>query len=459
VIYPATATIPTSTTYYVTSSTTSSSSQVFNYTGSVQTWTVPAGVTQVTIDAYGAQGFSAGGGLPGLGGRIQAIQTVTPGQVLSIYVVGSGTSNTGGGWNGGGSTSGNYTQQGRGGGASDVRAGGTALSNRIIVAGGGGGAGYNWGSNPNDNAGHGGGSTGGRNNSCPVAGAPGYGGTQSAGGPGGVYSGWASGVAGILGDGGAGASGTGGGGGGGYYGGGGGSWSGGGGGSSFSSGSILLNQQGVRSGNGQIILSWNGTGCTSSLVPVSITVNAATTPTASGVSISCGQTATLSASSNASLTWYANSNGKGQLGTGSSFTTPTLTTSTTYYVQGESGSCATSIVAVPVTVNTNIAAPTVSNLTIGCGQTAALTASGATAPYTYMWYSNSAGTTQIGSGANYTSPALTNNTTYYVAQGTPGSGTQTFNYTGSVQTFTAPLTGTYTLDLYGAPVRRTMLSM
>jgi hypothetical protein len=28
----------------------------FNYTGSIEYWTVPAGVTEITVDAYGAQG-------------------------------------------------------------------------------------------------------------------------------------------------------------------------------------------------------------------------------------------------------------------------------------------------------------------------------------------------------------------------------------------------------------------
>ena len=36
--------------------------QTYNYTGSVQTYTVPAGVTSVTIEAWGAQGGDHGGG-------------------------------------------------------------------------------------------------------------------------------------------------------------------------------------------------------------------------------------------------------------------------------------------------------------------------------------------------------------------------------------------------------------
>lgn len=62
--------------------------QTFNYTGAAQTFTVPAGVTSVTIDAYGAEGLGFNGFTPGQGGRAKGDLTVTPGQVLNIYVGG-----------------------------------------------------------------------------------------------------------------------------------------------------------------------------------------------------------------------------------------------------------------------------------------------------------------------------------------------------------------------------------
>ena len=136
------------TTYYVTSSTVSSSSQIFNYTGSIQTWTVPAGVSSVSFTADGAQGAnsSSGYGNGGLGGRLQGTLTVTPGQVLNIYVGGAASAATGG-WNGGGNGPTSYpTWGGGGGGATDMRIGGTTLNDRVLVAAGGGGAGYNCGS-------------------------------------------------------------------------------------------------------------------------------------------------------------------------------------------------------------------------------------------------------------------------------------------------------------------------
>lgn len=230
-------------------------SQTFNYTGGAQSWNVPCGVTSVIIDAYGAQGGD-NAATGGRGGRLQASVPVSPGQVLNIYVGGAGISCNTGGYNGGGSTSCTYTQSRMGGGASDVRIGGIGFANRVVVAGGGGGAGFNWGSAPCDNGGNAGGLIGSANPPC-MAGCSGGGGSQASGGTAGTYSGWSSGVAGSIGQGGSGGAGTGGGGGGGgYFGGGGGSWCGGGGGSSYSSGTILTNSPGVRSGNGQVSITW-----------------------------------------------------------------------------------------------------------------------------------------------------------------------------------------------------------
>src|ERR1041385_8709776 len=125
----------------------SSQTQTFNYTGAVQTFTVPSCVTSITIQAYGAQGGNASiGGTGGLGGYATGTLNVTPGDVLNIYVGGQN------GYNGGGTggQDGNSAFSGppgnlapSGGGASDVRLNGTTNANRIIVAGGGGGAGSN----------------------------------------------------------------------------------------------------------------------------------------------------------------------------------------------------------------------------------------------------------------------------------------------------------------------------
>lgn len=237
----------------------SAATATFSYTGAAQTWTVPAGVTQVTLDLRGAQG---GGSYPcsgarqedgGLGGQAQGTLAVTPGQVLNLYVGGQAVdvgniTPAPGGFNGGGD-GGQYGAGG--GGATDVRVGGTALANRVAVAGGGGGG--NTGCPEHGAGGNGGGLSG-------DAGTPGVGGSTAAGGgtqSSGGTAGAAPGVAGQLGLGGSTASYHIGGGGGGYYGGGSAYAAGGGGGSSYIAGlSGGSTTPGVQSGNGSIVITY-----------------------------------------------------------------------------------------------------------------------------------------------------------------------------------------------------------
>lgn len=71
-------------------------SQTFSATGAVQQFTVPAGVTSVTVEAWGGGGRGgsanrAGGG--GGGGYTRSVISVTPGQILNLYV-GRGSTST-----------------------------------------------------------------------------------------------------------------------------------------------------------------------------------------------------------------------------------------------------------------------------------------------------------------------------------------------------------------------------
>jgi len=259
----------------------------FNYTGALQTYTVPAGVTSVQVEMTGGSGGQTdySGSLPpgfvvGIGGRLQADLTVVPGQVLNIYVGGEGAAATNGvggtgGFNGGGNggTTGTYSGGG-GGGASDIRIGGTGLADRVMVVGGGGGAAYNY-SAGGDDGGNGGDLIGanGESNNNPGDVSCGKGGTQSAGGAFGQWPGYSAGTTGALGIGGNGGAGTSGGGaGGGYYGGGGGSWSGGGGASSYAgpATSNVVHTQGYNTGNGQVIITQTCIGLTTSVSATSL---------------------------------------------------------------------------------------------------------------------------------------------------------------------------------------------
>jgi hypothetical protein len=287
-------------------SSTQNTNITFAFTGTQQTFVVPAGVNSITIQTFGAQG---GGALNcpnsgGLGGYATGTLAVQPGNVLYVYVGGQPVIVTTpgatypGGYNGGG----NYTYRGGGGGgASDVRAGDISLSNRVIVAGGGGGgvdalecrAG-----------GTGGGLNGTGGSGANVATYNGGGGTQSGGGAAGYV-----GEGGSLGQGGNAIQGSGlfyqAGGGGGYYGGGSARLYGAGGGSGYVGGvTDGTMQTGVNSGNGKILFSYNVTAppplvqtaglSSGALFPVGTTTNTFALVRSAGDTVSrCSSTVTV----------------------------------------------------------------------------------------------------------------------------------------------------------------------
>lgn len=106
--------------------------------------------------------------------------------------------------------------------------------------------------------------------------------------------------------------------------------------------------------------------CGSTTIVVSITVNA--TPTITGVTGNsrCGTgTVALSATaSSGTINWYAASSGGSSLGTGTSYTTPSISATTTYYVSASNGTCtSTPRTAVTATINTIPGTPTVGTIT------------------------------------------------------------------------------------------------
>ncbi len=313
----------------------------FFYTGSGQTYTVPAGVTMLGVDAYGGGGGGAYNCCTSqphsLAGRVQCTLNVTPGTTLYIYVGGVGGSysvSQTGGFNGGANSGGYYCAAG--GGATDIRLAAGTISgtqvtpytstNRIVVAGGGGGGG-----DFNAAGGVGGGLTGGTGaNYC--CGGQGTGGTPSGGGTGG-------GGTGSLGVGGT-ASSSSGGGGGGLWGGGGASIeSGGGGGSSYTDPVLctgVVHTQGYSgaANNGQLILTvlCNAPGTITGTLAV---CNGQTTTLTDPTSISGG----VWSSSNTAVATVGSSSG---IVTGVSPGNATIT----YTVSNPCGALATAVVTV-----------------------------------------------------------------------------------------------------------------
>lgn len=383
--------------------------QTFVYTGSVQTFTIPACVGTMTVTAYGARGSNGGssGSAGANGGAVRGVITATPGAVLYINVGGQG-SVTAGGFNGGGNggTS-SSSQGGGGGGASDIRLNANTIAARIIVGAGGGGGGGTTTYGPTGGAGGGGnafssgtGFGGGGAGGCAIGNpggesggtATGYG---SGGGGGGFGSGGSgggqpsaltggygcNGLLGAGGDGGGtsficgGATGGingGGGGGGGYYGGGGGmtgtgGCNGGGGGGSSWLNNTLFSSPSFTAGNsaadGTVIITYafNGPGVTVSATPTVI----------------CnGQSTTLNAGSVVSQTWSP-----GNMTAASVVVSPTV--NTTYTVQGTNnvGCVSTQTIFIKVDNSPTVTA-SVSSPSICAGKTVIFTGGGAT---TYTW--------------------------------------------------------------------------
>lgn len=138
----------------------------FDYTGTVQTVTLPKGTYK--LECWGAQGgYSSSNsgievGMGGKGGYSAGTITLNQKTLIYIYTGGvgsiSGNGKADGGFPNGGSSwaSGTSEGAGGGGGSSDIRIGTDSLYARVIVAGGGGGGGED-----NETGGYGGGETGG----------------------------------------------------------------------------------------------------------------------------------------------------------------------------------------------------------------------------------------------------------------------------------------------------------
>jgi hypothetical protein len=244
----------------------SAQTTTINYSGSIVTYTVPAGVFSLSIDSRGAEGglqLEANTSNPGKGARVSGIINVTPGQQLNILVGGQGVTaaiDEGAGGGGGTfiTTSSNtplLVAGGGGGEGADANGVDASITNNGTAANTGGPGGINGnGGNINTTGTSNGSGGGGFFTDGADACAVGKGRAFVNGGAGGLSCG-GGGSAGGFGGGGGGSA-EGGGGGGGYSGGGGADsgTDGGGGGASFNSGITLASTSPFQSGNGQVII-------------------------------------------------------------------------------------------------------------------------------------------------------------------------------------------------------------
>jgi gliding motility-associated-like protein len=116
------------------------------------------------------------------------------------------------------------------------------------------------------------------------------------------------------------------------------------------------------------------------------------------------------ATAGATISWYATATGGTALATGNSFTTPVITTTTTYYVDAN---CASNRKPVTATVNTTPDKPIVAqSIYYNCGP-GSVTITASTNIGFINWYTASTGGTSLFTGNSFKTPTISTNTTYY----------------------------------------------
>ncbi len=157
-------------------------------------------------------------------------------------------------------------------------------------------------------------------------------------------------------------------------------------------------------------------GCTSARMPVTVTVNPVPVVTATSTPVCISGTSTLTASADLSgsvIRWFATPVGGVPLATGPTYTTPVLSTTTTYYVSATLGSCTSA--RIPVVVTVINPAITVSGVTLCDPGSATLTATSAVPGSTIEWFTTPTGGTPVNVGSVYSTPVLAATTTFYVS--------------------------------------------
>jgi hypothetical protein len=112
--------------------------------------------------------------------------------------------------------------------------------------------------------------------------------------------------------------------------------------------------------------------------------------------------------------WYDASTDGAFVGSNSSYITPSISATKTYYVSCTVGSCTSSRATAIATIKPVPSAPTVSSATINSGQTAVLNASNCSGG-SIIWYNATTGGTQLGTGISLTTTPLTVTKVYYAS--------------------------------------------
>lgn len=156
----------------------------------------------------------------------------------------------------------------------------------------------------------------------------------------------------------------------------------------------------------------NGT-CSSARIATIATINTLpANPTTQGANRCGNGTVTLSASGSGTIEWWSASTGGSLLGTGSTFTTPSLAVTTNYYASNSDGTCSSDRTVATATINNIPAAPSAANAS-RCG-TGSVTLS-ATGSATIEWWDAASGGSILATGTSFNTPSLSSTTQYFIS--------------------------------------------
>jgi len=123
------------------------------------------------------------------------------------------------------------------------------------------------------------------------------------------------------------------------------------------------------------------------------------------------------ATAGATISWYDAAVGGNLLGTGNSYTTPIINSTTTYYVDA---GCASNRKSVTATVNATPTNPVAGQTTYtNCGP-GSVTITASSNIGSINWFTSAVGGTSVFTGTSFTTPNLSANTTYYAEASNAG---------------------------------------
>jgi gliding motility-associated-like protein len=161
------------------------------------------------------------------------------------------------------------------------------------------------------------------------------------------------------------------------------------------------------------------TTCVSARIEVTVEVTPLPIVTVDTVVSVCNNTAATLTATTATgniISWYDSANATAPIAAGTVFTTPALTANTSYWVEvsNPQTNCVSDRTEIAVTVTPLPALTVATTVYNTCENTTALLTAATTTGNLIVWYDSATATQPVANGAEFTTPALTQNTSYWV---------------------------------------------